>query len=224
MSSYACVTCKFNGKDNYDLERHMKTSKHLENIKINLSTELKDIRLMTQAEETEYIFHHPYYREKDGELYTTKLLENEFNKNMDVKRNWKLKSSKQIGLDRKKIDEEYGLGSDDEIEDETSESYMERQQKLKTVEFEGSYEELNKTQDEIDMYMSNMPKHSKILNPERQRKVKDFVRHRITTELEAKEAAEEAIKKQAEIEAAKLDRMKREIELKMEMAMLKMKK
>jgi hypothetical protein len=43
-------------------------------------------------------------------------------------------------------------------------------------------------------------------------------------ELEAKEAAEEAIKKKAELEAAKLDKIKREIELKMEMAMLKLKK
>jgi hypothetical protein len=223
MSSYACVTCKYSGKDNYDLERHMKTSKHLENVKINLSTELKDIRLMTKAEEDEYIFNHPYYREKDGELYKAKLIEKEYHKAILLKEQWKPKSVKQLTIDLKKIDEEYGLASDEELE-ETSEAFEERWQRRQLAVNEGSYDELKKIQDVIDIYNSNLFKHVKIYNDVRIRKVKDAVRYRITAELEAKQAAEEAIKRQAEIEAAKLDRMKRELELKMEMAMLKMKK
>jgi hypothetical protein len=220
---FDCPICGKDCRDNYNLERHMKRNHIGDSASGGSSTELKDIRLMLQAEEDEYIFNHPYYREKDGDLYTTKLLENEMRKNYILKSNWKLKSGKQIGIDKKKIDEEYGLRSDEEL-DETSESYNERYKKLLVVEYEGSYQELNKIQDEMEIYTANLPKYSKILHPERQRKVKDFVRTRIINELEAKDAAEEAIKKQVELEAAKLDRMRREMELKMEMAMLKMKK
>jgi len=217
---FDCPICGKDCRDNYNLERHMKRNHIGGSASGGSSTELKDIRLMLQAEEDEYIFNHPYYREKDGELYDTELLKNEFNKHMDLKRNWKLKSVKQIGIDRKQLDEEYNIDSDDE----TSVSAMERYQKLKTLEYEGSYEELNKIQDEIDMYMSNAAQYNKVLTKDRIRKAKDFVRTKMINELEAKEAAEEAIKKKAELEAAKLDKMKREMELKMEMAMLKMKK
>jgi len=215
--------CNFTGKDNYDLERHMKTIKHLEKVSMSITDELKDPRLMTKEEEKEYLFNHPYFRQKDGELYKATLIEKDHLKATLLKAQWKPKSVKQLTIDLKKIDEEYGLASDEELE-ETSEAYHERWKRRELAEKIGSYEELKEIQNVIDIYNSNLCKHVKIYNDPRIQKVKEFVRAKIIAELEAKKAAEEAIKRQAEIEADKLDRIKKEIELKMAMAMLKMKK
>ena len=227
--TFDCGICGKECRDNYNLERHM-TNKHLGGgsagggkAAINSLAELKDPRLMSEADEEEYLFNHPYYREKDGKLYETKLKEAQFLKNILLKEQWKLKSPKQIGIDRKKIDEEYGLDSDEEL-DETSEAYMERLKKLSIIEYQGSYSELNKIQDELDMYKSNLVEYNKILESDRIRKVKNFVRTKIINEIEARNAAEEAEKRKAELEAAREDKIRRELELKMELAMMKFKK
>lgn len=227
--TFDCAICGKECRDNYNLERHM-TNKHLGGgsagggkAAVDFSVELKDPRGMSKEEEDEYLFNHPYYREKDGKLYATKLKELELLKNYELKKNWKLKSAKQIGIDRRKIDEEYGIASDEEL-DETSEAFEERYKKRKVLEYEGSWEEFNKIQEVIDTYMSNVIEYNKILEVERQQKVKSFVRTKIINEIEARKAAEEAEKRKADLEAAKLERIKKEIELKMEMAMLKYKK
>jgi len=220
---FDCPICGKDCRDNYNLGRHMKNKHYGDSSDQGSSAELRDPRLMLEAEENEYLFNHPYYREKDGKLYETQLKEAQFKKNILLKEQWKLKSGKQIGIDKKKIDEEYGLDSDEEL-DETSEAYMERLKKLSIIEYQGSYTELNKIQDELDMYKSNLFENNKILESDRIRKVKNFVRTRIINELEAKDAAEEAIKKKAELEAAREDKMRRELQLKMELAMMKFKK
>ena len=62
---FNCVDCGFKGQDNFALDRHNKTDKHMENLGMKLvnNLELKDIRKMTNEEVSNYIENHKYYQE-----------------------------------------------------------------------------------------------------------------------------------------------------------------
>lgn len=71
--AYICVDCGFNGKDNYALEEHMKTNKHLEIVGmrlINKAEDLPDIRKMNYEEQTQVIVNHEWYQQYNAEVAT----------------------------------------------------------------------------------------------------------------------------------------------------------
>jgi hypothetical protein len=216
MSRYECLTCNYTGKDNYDLQKHFKTIKHLEAVgeADDMETEVQDIRLMEEEEARKYIHAHKYFDDANLGIADHKRKLKQFGRWMEQRKAFATKTPTQIQIDKQKIMDEYP-----DVEDEDESIVEERTHRLNMAEYSGSSQELNDLTFKIDMFMSRQEGNRKywytpaLLAAEaiardrmlKELKRKDKVGAAAKAELQGREAREALNKKILEVEIAKLE-------------------
>jgi len=215
--TYDCLTCNYSGKDNYDLQKHFKTSKHLEAVGEgdDFETDLQDIRKMEEDEARKYIHAHKYFDDANLGIADHKRKLKQFGRWLKEREAFATKTPTQIQIDKKKITDEYP----DVDGEEDSSIVEERQQRLKLAEYAGSSQELNDLTFKIDMFMSRQEGNRKFWQIPALLAAEAIARDRMITELKRKdkaganakaelqgrEAKEALNKKILEVEIAKLE-------------------
>lgn len=222
--TYNCITCGFTGKDNYDLKRHNETKKHMEAISFTTSEEeVEDFRNWSNEETNKYIINHKWFIKADPVMADYKRKQARFREILDKLENNKLvKSPSEKQRQIQKIKDEYPDVESDEDEDEDIQN--ERLRRIEALDYSLSQNEIENLIIEKDTLLLFLCERQKDGCHLRHVALREKIRDKMIAFLNNKDKQKrlDEMKEQDNIE--KLEKQKLELELKIKLLELKMKK
>lgn len=199
--AYMCVDCGFKGQDNYALNDHYKTTKHLEIVGTKLLDKKKSVldpRLMTADEAKTYIHNSEEFRNYTPGLTEYFRRREQYLKNEVILKNCQTTlSMTEREYRRKQISEEYST-------DDESDEKMER---LKAVDYD--HNDIVKIQNEMQEFTAWWST-NKAVSAKALAEAESYVRKQMILEFESVNVAK-----------GKKDKKEAELELKIQLLKLK---
>ena len=213
-----CVACDFKGRDATDYSRHLVSIKHITNCPVE--DVVVDFRKWSTEDANKYIKEHEWFIKADPIMAGFRQKERRFREILDI-----LESSKSTRTlnekekAKKAIQEEY---SDNEDEDEDTQN--ERIRKIEALDYNIPFDELEKLileKEELLLYICD---HQKDGCADRHIKLREKIRDKMLTHLAAVDKKNLLDEQKESDSLEKMELQKQELELKIQLLTLNMKK
>lgn len=224
--TFDCIACGFTGKDKYALDRHNETKKHLDNVGRSITDdddEILDIRKMDEKEASKYIINHKWFIKADPAMaaYRNKL--KEFGEvHNKLENNIKIRTPSEKQKLVQQIKDEYRDVDTDEDEDEDIQN--ERLRRIASLDYNLPEEEVDRLVLQREQIQWYLYEHTKEGCHFRHVALKEKIRDKMINHLNAKDKLKRLDEVKEQENFNKLERQKMELELKIKLLELKMKK